>query len=216
MPTEQPLYASSIMTTARQRPIALAITGASGAQYALRLLQCLIEVGETVYLMVSEPGQIVIGMETDLALPGRPAEMQRFLSELYGARPEQLRVFGKKEWTAPVASGSSAPRAMVVCPCTMGTLASIAAGMSDNLIDRAADVVLKEGRKLILVPRETPFSAIHLENMLKLARMGAVMLAANPGFYHRPQRIDELIDFVVARILDQLDIEHGISVRWSE
>jgi 4-hydroxy-3-polyprenylbenzoate decarboxylase len=204
------------MTKQPEHSIALAITGASGAQYALRLLQCLLAAGESVYLMVSEPGQIVIGMETDLSLPGRPAEMRRFLVEHYGAHPEQLQVFGKKEWTAPVASGTSVPRAMVVCPCTMGTLANIANGISSSLIDRAADVVIKEGRKLILVPRETPFSAIHLENMLKLARLGVVMLAANPGFYHRPQTIDELVDFVVARILDQLDVAHDLSKRWGE
>ncbi len=204
------------MTKQPERPIALAITGASGAQYALRLLQCLLAAGESVYLMVSEPGQIVISMETDLSLPGRPADMQRFLVERYAARPEQLQVFGKKEWTAPVASGTSVPRAMVVCPCTMGTLANIANGISSSLIDRAADVVIKEGRKLILVPRETPFSAIHLENMLKLARLGVVMLAANPGFYHRPQNIDELVDFVVARILDQLDVAHDLLKRWGE
>lgn len=204
------------MTTATQRPIALAITGASGAQYALRLLQCLIEAGEPVWLMVSEPGQIVVGMETGLKLPGRPAEIQRVLGERCGASPGQLRVFGQKEWTAPVASGSSVPRALVVCPCTMGTLAGIAAGMSDNLILRAADVVLKEGRRLILVPRETPFSVIHLENMLKLARLGAVMLAPNPGFYHGPQSLDDIVDFVVARILDQLDVPHALSRRWGE
>jgi len=204
------------MTTPARRPIALAITGASGAQYALRLLQCLIEADEAVWLMVSEPGQIVVGMETDLKLPGRSAEIQRLLGERYGARPEQLRVFGQKEWTAPPASGSSAPRALVVCPCTMGTLAGIAAGLSDNLILRAADVVLKEGRRLILVPRETPFSAIHLENMLKLARLGAVVLPPNPGFYHRPQSLDDIVDFVVARILDQLDIPHALSRRWGE
>ena len=204
------------MTTPARRPIALAITGASGAQYALRLLQCLIEADEAVWLMVSEPGQIVVGMETDLKLPGRSAEIQRLLGERYGARPEQLRVFGQKEWTAPLASGSSAPRALVVCPCTMGTLAGIAAGLSDNLILRAADVVLKEGRRLILVPRETPFSAIHLENMLKLARLGAVVLPPNPGFYHRPQSLDDIVDFVVARILDQLDIPHALSRRWGE
>jgi 4-hydroxy-3-polyprenylbenzoate decarboxylase len=127
-----------------------------------------------------------------------------------------LRVFGREEWTAPVASGSSAPRAMVVCPCTTGTLSAIACGASNNLIDRAADVVLKEGRKLILVPRETPFSAIHLENMLKLARLGVCILPPSPGFYHQPQAIDDLVDFVVARILDQLDIDHAVSRRWAE
>lgn len=204
------------MTTRHKRPIALAITGASGAQYALRLLQCLLQANEVVYLMVSEPGQIVISMETDYKLPARPAEIQRALLERYAARPEQLRVFGMKEWTAPVASGSSVPRAMVVCPCTMGTLAGIALGSSNNLIERAADVVIKEQRKLILVPRETPFSALHLENMLKLARLGVVMLAANPGFYQRPASLDDIVDFMVARILDQLDIEHQLMPRWGE
>lgn len=196
--------------------VALAITGASGAPYGLRLLQCLLEAGTQVYLMISQPGQIVIGMETDLPLPARPAEMQRFFTELYGAAPGQLQVFGKEQWTAPVASGSGVPDAMVVCPCTVGTLSSIACGASKNLIERAADVVIKEQRKLILVPRETPYSAIHLENMLKLARLGVVILPPNPGFYHRPVSIDDLVDFVVARILDQLHIEHSLMSRWGE
>ncbi|HFD79013.1 MAG TPA: UbiX family flavin prenyltransferase [Gammaproteobacteria bacterium] len=201
---------------ANRSPLALAITGASGAPYALRLLEVLIGKGEAVDLMISAPGQIVVGMETELRLPGRPAEIQRVLAEAFGAADGQLRVFGREEWTAPLASGSNAPRAMVVCPCTTGTLASIAAGTSGNLIERAADVTLKEGRKLVLVPRETPFSAIHLENMLKLARLGVVILPPSPGFYHRPQTIADLIDFVVARILDQLDIEHDLSPRWGE
>lgn len=200
----------------RDTPIALAITGASGALYALRLLQELLSRGEHVDLMVSAPGQIVLSMETDLKLPGRPAEIRRFLCEHFGATEQQLRVFGREEWTAPVASGSSAPRAMVVCPCTMGTLGSIAAGLSSNLIDRAADVVLKEGGKLILVPRETPFSPIHLENMLKLARLGVVILPPSPGFYQQPDSIDELVDFVVSRILDQLDIENDLFARWGK
>lgn len=204
------------MSLPARPPIAVAVTGASGAQYALRLLECLIEADEEVYLMLSEPGQIVIGMETDLSLPGRPRDIQRFLTEYFAADEGQLQVFGRKEWTAPVASGSSAPRAMVVCPCTMGTLSAIACGGSSNLIERAADVMLKEARKLILVPRETPFSAIHLENMLKLARLGTVMLAANPGFYHRPQTLEDLVDFVVARILDQLEVAHTLSSRWGD
>ncbi len=204
------------MTTSTKKPIALAFTGASGAQYGLRLLECLLRAGERVYLMVSAPAQVVISMETDLKLPGRPAEIQRVLSEQYDAQEGQLQVFGREEWTAPVASGSSVPRAMVVCPCTTGTLSSIACGASNNLIDRAADVILKEGRKLILVPRETPFSVIHLENMLKLARMGVCILPPNPGFYDRPSSIDDLVDFVVARILDQLDIEHAVSTRWGQ
>ncbi len=195
-------------------PFALAITGASGAPYALRLLEQLIERGAPVDVMISAPGQIVLGMETSLKLPGRPAEIQRALSERCGAAEGQLRVFGREEWTAPLASGSNAPRAMVVCPCTTGTLASIAAGTSSNLIERAADVTIKEGRKLLLVPRETPFSAIHLENMLKLARLGVVILPPSPGFYQRPSSINDLVDFVVARILDQLGMENDLAPRW--
>ena len=196
--------------------ISLAMTGASGARYGLRLLQCLLEAGRTVYLMISAPGQVVIGMETDVKLPGRNVEIQRVLAQRYGAQNGQLRVYGREEWTAPVASDSSVPQAMIICPCTMGTLSAVANGASRTLIDRAADVVLKEGRKLIVVPRETPFSAIHLENMLRLARLGVCVLPANPGFYHKPSGIDDLVDFVVARILDQLGIEHGISQRWAD
>ena len=197
-------------------PFAVAITGASGAPYALRLIEVLLGQGERVDLMISSPGQIVISMETDLKLPGRAAEIQRVFSERFHAAPGQLRVFGREEWTAPVASGSSAPRAMVVCPCTTGTLAGIAAGTSNNLIERAADVAIKEGRKLVLVPRETPFSAIHLENMLKLARLGVVILPPNPGFYQEPASIGDLVDFVVARILDQLEVDNDLSPRWGE
>ena len=197
-------------------PFALAVTGASGAAYALRLLEVLIGQQQRVDLMISSPGQIVISMETELKLPGRPAEIQRVLAERFSANEGQLRVFGREEWTAPLASGSSAPRAMVVCPCTTGTLAAIAAGSSNNLIERAADVVIKEGRKLVLVPRETPFSAIHLENMLKLARLGVVILPPNPGFYQQPASGEDLVDFVVARILDQLAVENDLSARWGD
>jgi len=194
--------------------ISLAITGASGAIYGLRLLECLLNAGEKVYLMVSSPGQVVVAMETEQKLPGRPDEIELLLSEKYKTRPGQLQVFGKEQWLAPVASGSGAPRAMVVCPCTMGTLSAIATGASRTLIERAADVAIKERRTLVMVPRETPFSAIHLENMLKLARLGVVILPANPGFYHRVTGIDDVVDFVVARILDQLDIEHDLVERW--
>lgn len=197
-------------------PVTLAMTGASGAPYGLRLLECLIRSGEQVQVMISQPGQVVLAMESDFSLPARPADTARVLAERFGARPGQLQVFGRDQWTAPVASGSSAPRAMVVCPCTTGTLSAIACGASDHLIDRAADVVLKERRTLILVPRETPFSEIHLENMLKLARMGAVILPPNPGFYHRPERVEDLVDFVVARILDHLAIDHDLVPRWGE
>ncbi len=194
--------------------ICLAITGASGIQYALRLLQCLVDARESVYLLVSAPAQIVVDMETDLQLPARPRDMQKYLTSLYGADDDQIQVFGKEEWTAPVASGSGAPEAMVVCPCTTGTLSAIACGSSNNLIERAADVVLKERKKLILVPRESPFSEIHLENMLKLARIGAIIMPPNPGFYYQPKKVQDIIDFVVARILDHLGVEHQLLPRW--
>lgn len=196
------------------RTIALAITGASGAPYALRLLECLLQADCRVWLMVSQPGQIVLSMETDLNLSGRPAEMARQLAERFGARPGRLEVFGAQQWTAPVASGSSAPDAMVVCPCTTGTLAAVATGVSRSLLERAADVMIKEGRRLVLVVRETPLSAIHLEHMLGLARLGVVILPANPGFYHGVERVQDLVDFVVARILDQLDIPNDLVSRW--
>jgi 4-hydroxy-3-polyprenylbenzoate decarboxylase len=195
--------------------IALALTGASGAAYGLRLLDCLIERQQTVYLMLSPAAQIVLAHETDLKLPGTPAEQEQFFAARSGARAGQLKVFGPQAWFAPPASGSNAPAAMVVCPCTSGTLAAVAQGSADNLIERAADVAIKEGKKLILVPREMPLSAIHLENMLKLARLGVTIMPANPGFYHRPQRVEDLVDFVVARVLDQLGIEHDLVPRWA-
>lgn len=196
--------------------IALAMTGASGAAYGLRLLECLIDAQKTVYLMLSPAAQIVMTQETDLKLPGTPAEQEKFFRQRTGASAEQLQVFGPQAWFSPPASGSNPPRAMVICPCTSGTLAAVATGTADNLIDRAADVTIKEGQPLILVPREMPLSAIHLENMLKLARLGVVIMAANPGFYHRPQRVEDLVDFVVARILDHLEIPHQLVPRWAE
>src|SRR5207244_10447629 len=132
------------------------------------------------------------------------------------AKEGQIRVFGRDDWFAPVASGSNPADAMVICPCTTGTLAAVAMGLSDNLIERAADVMLKEGRKLVLVPRETPFSVLHLENMLKLARAGAVILPANPGFYNRPKRVEDLVDFIVARILDHRCGQQRLMHRWGE
>jgi len=167
-----------------------------------------------VYLMVSKPGHVVIGMDTDLAVPGRPADMQRFFEARHPDAPGRLEVLGMDQWTASVASGSGVPEAMVVCPCTTGTLASIAAGQCTSLLERAADVVLKERRRLIVLPREMPFSEIHLENMLRLARMGAVIMPPNPGFYHRPERIEDLVDFVVARVLDHLDLPQTLTPRW--
>ena len=194
--------------------IAVAMTGASGACYGLRLVQCLLEAGRTVQLMISRPGQVVINMETDLELPADSEGIREALLRHFGLDDGPLQVFGRQQWLAPVASGTNPPRAMVICPCTTGTLASVANGICDDLIDRAADVALKERRPLILVVRETPYSAIHLENMLRLTRAGATILPANPGFYFRPRRIDDLVDFVVARILDHLQVPHRLGERW--
>jgi 4-hydroxy-3-polyprenylbenzoate decarboxylase len=192
----------------------LAITGASGAQYGLRLLECLIKAQRRVYIMISKPGQIVVGMETDLKLPGRVKEIQYYLAAHYGAEADQLTVLGRDQWTAPLASGSGVPEAMVICPCTVGTLSAVACGASRTLLERAADVVLKEQKKLIAVVREMPLSVIHLEHMLALARMGAIIMPASPGFYHKPQDVSDLVDFVVARVLDHLGLEHQLLPDW--
>ncbi|MBS1147258.1 MAG: phenylacrylic acid decarboxylase [Proteobacteria bacterium] len=177
--------------------------------YGLRLLECLLAADIDVNLLVSQAAHLV-------ALPARAGDLENQLADSLNTRDGQLRVYGREDWNAPVASGSNPADAMVVCPCSMGTLAAIANGTSDNLIERAADVMLKEQKKLVLVPREAPFSTLHLENMLKLSRMGAVILPANPGFYHRPQSVEDIIDFIVARILDQLGIEHALMARWGE
>lgn len=195
--------------------ITVAMTGASGAPYGLRLLEYLLKAGRRVYLMVSAAGQVVLAHETDLKLPGRPAEMEAFFNAHYGVKPGLLTVLSRDEWFSPPASGSGAPARMVVCPCTSGALSAIANGASDNLIERAADVVIKEQGKLILVPREMPLSAIHLENMLKLARLGVVILPANPGFYQRPKCVEDLVDFVVARVLDHLEVAHTLVPPWA-
>ena len=194
--------------------VCLALTGASGMPYGLRLLECLLAAGCRVQLLYSQAAQVVARQEMGLELPSRPAETRDALLARFAADPDKLQVYGREEWFAPVASGSNPPDAMVVCPCSMGTLAAIAQGLASNLIGRAADVVLKEGRKLILVPRETPFSVIHLENMLRLARAGAVILPPSPGFYHHPESVAAIVDFVVARILDQLRIPHTLMQRW--
>lgn len=194
--------------------ITLAMTGASGAVYTVRLLEHLLMANIQVQFLCSQPGQIVFAMESELKLSGDPTQMQKQLSEYFKCPPDQINVYGKNQWSAPVASGSSVSDAMVVCPCSMGTLASIAHGVSNNLIHRAADVVLKERRKLVLVPRETPFSSLHLENMLKLSRMGAVILPPSPGFYNGESKVQQLVDFVVSRILDQLDIDNDLAPRW--
>ncbi|ACO75016.1 flavin prenyltransferase UbiX [Laribacter hongkongensis] len=199
------------------RSLTLALTGASGLPYGLRLLDCLLDHDLEVRLLYSQAAQIVAQQELGLRLASRPDEARTALLA-WLQRPDdvRLRVFGREEWFAPVASGSNPSDAMVICPCTTGTLAAIAHGLSDNLIERAADVSLKEGRKLVLVPRETPLSVIHLENMLTLARAGAVILPPAPGFYTHPRTVADMVDFVVARILDQLGLPHQLQPRWGE
>ena len=194
--------------------ITLAITGASGSAYAMRLLECLVAANYQIYVLCSSAARVVFDTEIDLKLPSSPDAASSFFSEKFNAKPEQITVFGKEQWFSPVASGSSAPKQMIICPCSTGTLAAISQGMSDNLIERAADVVIKERGQLILVPRETPFSTIHLQNMLSLSQMGGTIMPAAPGFYHKPQSIDDLIDFMVGRMLDHLDIEQKIMPRW--
>lgn len=198
------------------RTVMLALTGASGMPYGLRLLECLLAADCRVWLCYSPAAQIVAKQECGLVLPAQPREATRALSERYGARDGALAVFGHDDWMAPPASGSNPPDAMAVCPCTMGALGAIAGGLADNLVERAADVMLKERRPLVLVPRETPLSAIHLENMLKLARAGAAIVPPSPGFYDRPESVAELVDFVVARVLDQLGVRHRLGPRWGE
>jgi 4-hydroxy-3-polyprenylbenzoate decarboxylase len=202
------------MSYTRENTVALAVTGASGVSYTLRLLEELIRAQRRVWLMISPAAQIVFATESDMKLPATPREQQTFLSAQFNAAEGQLEVFGTQEWMAPVASGSGAPRSMVVCPCTMGMVSAMATGASDNLMERAADVMLKERRNLIVVPRETPLSTIHLQNLLTLAQAGACILPANPGFYQGEQTLARAIDFVVARILDQLEVPQQLLPAW--
>ncbi len=198
------------------KTITLAFTGATGMPYGMRLLECLLQSGQRVHLVYSQAAQIVAKQELNLVLPARPQEAQRVLLERFGACSGELRVYGRDDWYAPMASGSNPGEAMVICPCTMGTLAKVAAGIGDDLIVRAADVMIKEKRTLILAPREMPFSVIHLENMLKLARLGVVIMPPNPGFYYHPASVADMVDFVVARILDHLGIANTLLPRWGE
>ena len=194
--------------------ITLALTGASGMGYGIRLLECLLRAGCAVDLLISPTARIVAKQELDLSLPADTGELAAYFDARFEGHAGRLTAYAKEEWFAPAASGSNPADAMVVCPCTMGSLAAIAHGLADNLIERAADVMLKEKRPLILVPRETPFSLIHLRNMTQLAEAGATILPANPGFYHRPESVEQVVDFIVARILDQLGVTHSLMARW--
>ncbi|MGP9800200.1 flavin prenyltransferase UbiX [Rheinheimera sp. NSM] len=200
------------MTTTKE--ITLAFSGASGAPYGWRLLELLLAQGIKVHLLVSSAARVVFATEHDIKLPAAPDKCTDMLLAHFGCDAALLKVYGKDDWFSPVASGSAAPRQMVICPCSTGTVSAIATGASDNLIERAADVVIKEGGQLILVPRESPLSAIHLENLLKLARLGVTIMPAAPGFYHQPKQISDLVDFMVARILDHLKLPHQLLNRW--
>jgi len=193
------------------------ITGASGAPYARRLLQSLLDVGHQVKLVVTESGERVLAIELGLRLEGPLHERAEQWRSLLG-RPSgdpALELFHLRDMAASISSGSFPTSGMVVIPCSMGTLARIAAGVSSTLVERAADVTMKERRPLVLVPRESPLNEVHLENMLRLRRAGVDILPAAPGFYHRPRTIDDLVDFVVARVLDRLGVESQLFQRWT-
>jgi len=198
----------------QKKSITLAFTGASGAPYGLRLLECLLAADYRVYLLISSAARVVLATEEGLKLPANPEAARDVLVKKLNCCEENLIVCGKEDWFSPVASGSAAPKQMVICPCSAGSVASVAHGISDNLIERAADVVLKERGQLLMVVRETPFSTLHLENMHKLSQLGATIMPAAPGFYHQPKSIEDLVDFMVARILDHLGIEQGLVPRW--
>ncbi|MFN8665722.1 MAG: flavin prenyltransferase UbiX [Gemmatimonadaceae bacterium] len=190
-------------------PIVVAITGASGAPYAVRLLEALVAAQRTVWLVVSSHGYRLLSTEMGIA-------DEAALRAHVGAEgwDRCVTMFSDGDRGASPASGSTRMHGMVICPCSMGTISAIAQGTSRSLVERAADVMLKERRRLIVVPRETPYSQIHLENMLRLTQAGAVVMPASPGFYHQPRSIDDLVNFVVARILDHLDVEHTLVRRW--
>lgn len=198
-----------------QNRITLALTGASGFAYGRRLLECLLAADYQVYLLISEAARAVAECEQGLHLE---VSAQALALQLGGKAADtgQLQVCTSKDWMSAVASGSGAPKSMVICPCSGGTLSAIAHGASNNLIERAADVAIKERNQLLIVTREMPVSVIHLENMLALARLGVTVMPASPGFYQQPKSIEDLVDFVVARILDQLGIDQSLVPRWGD
>lgn len=195
----------------------LAVTGASGSAYAIRLLDALLSAQRRVHLVFSAAGLQVLKHELGLSVNAARFEVSQLLPKRTSAADNELvTLHDVRDYSAGIASGSFRTDGMVICPCSMGTLSSVAHGLSTNLIQRAADVHLKERRKLIVVPRETPLGSIQLENMKRLSDAGAVILPAMPGFYHNPQSLDDMVDFVVARICDQLDVPHDLGRRWGD
>lgn len=197
------------MTEREQLPVVMAITGASGAPYAVRLLEQLLAADRQVWLIVSSHGLRLL--RTELDIDSVDALRQRVGADAWR---RLVRVYDDADRGAAPASGSARNAGMVICPCSMGTLSAISVGASRSLVERSADVALKERRTLVLVPRETPLSAIHLQNMLRLARAGAVIMPAAPGFYNKPESVQELVDFIVARVLDHLGVDHTLVRRW--
>lgn len=197
-----------------RKRVTLAVSGASGVAYTFKLIEELVKADLEISIVISSAGYLVISDESDLTLPGNPERCEAFLTQHFKASPGQIRVYGKDQWSSPLASGSNAPQTMIVCPCSVGCLSAIAVGASNNLLERAADVVIKEQGKLILVVREMPFSPIHLEHMLSLSKIGVVIMPASPGFYFKPKTLDDIVDFVVARILDQIGVSHTLTKRW--
>jgi 4-hydroxy-3-polyprenylbenzoate decarboxylase len=204
------------MSNTNKKIITLAMTGGSGAAYGFRLLECLLAAQCQVDFLISDAARQVVQMELEIDLPQDIEELSMFLQEKFNTTSEQLHVWDKMNWLSPVASGTSCSRQMVICPASGGTISAIAHGASQNLIERAADVALKEKFPLIIVPREMPLSAIHLENLLKLAQLGVTVMPASPGFYYNPKSIDDLVDFVVGRILQHLGIDQKLVPGWGE
>ena len=198
------------------RHVVLAFTGASGVVYGLRIAEELLRASVRLTVLISRPGFEVLKEECGLEWEGEAAAVREDLCRHFGVDAAQLAYYAEDDFFAPIASGSAAPNALVICPCSMGTLARIATGVSGNLLERCADVMLKEHRRLVMVPRETPLNEIHLENMLKLTRMGVRMVPAMPAFYHHPRSLDDLVDFMVGKVLDQLGVEHALFKRWGE
>ena len=197
--------------------ISIALSGASGAQYGLRLIEVLTGNGYPVNVLLTNAALMVLALEMGIHLGSALSEQKRRLMARFAIEDETLlNIYSEKDWMAPLASGSNTSRAMVICPCSMGMLAAVATGQSNNLIERAADVMIKERKHLMLVVREAPFNQIHLENMLTLSKMNVQIMPANPGFYHQPQTVEDIIDFMVARILDQLDVPHELMMRWGD
>ncbi|TQV76539.1 UbiX family flavin prenyltransferase [Aliikangiella marina] len=197
-----------------EKRVTLGITGASGAPYALHLLTNLTRHFDEVHLMITDAARVVLATESALKIPESPAKIVKTLTDYCQCEEGIIKVYAKENWYAPVASGSAAPKQMIICPASMGCVSAIATGASNTLLERAADVVIKEKGQLILLPREMPFSTIHLRNLLSLSEAGVTIMPAAPGFYHNPDNIDDLVSFVTGRILNHLGINNNLSKAW--